>query len=139
MSTAIFEMAFEKKTALVKTENLQMQIADHLVKVHMYNESTFVRHWTKEVNAWLLTIQNYKLKRTNRPLQKNELFRILWADPLGSINDVASRMKRNYREYPDLHIDQPDAAEIHKNLRWLLEAVCQDISEDEFYDIKDYK
>lgn len=139
MSTAIFEMAFEKKKAIDNANNLQLPIAQHLVKLEMYSESLLVNHWTVEVNAWLKKIQSYKVKATTKPLDNVTLLKILFEEPLGDISDVQWRMDEAYEDYPDLEINQPNASIIHKTLTWKLQSVCQDIANRQFKDIRNYK
>lgn len=138
MSTRLFEIAFKKKIAIDNARRLQMQIARHLVKLEMYSNSEYVNHWTSEVNAWLHDIQDTKLKENNRPLNEKILYRILLDEPLGTVDDVQSRMNRIYNEQPKLHIDQPNADEISKILAWKLSRICHDIANTKFKDIKDY-
>lgn len=138
MNTELFEMAFSKRVAMDKARYLQNQIARHLAKIVMYSNSPHVPHWCDEVNAWLDDIQDNKLKGTNRPLQEKDLFNILLDEPLGTLDDVRSRMNRNYREYPTLVIDEPDPAIISKKLSWILLQVSSDIGKNLFVDIKQY-
>lgn len=139
MSTTIFEMAFEKKVAIDKARSLQSQIAYHLVKINMYSSSSLVPHWTKEVNVWLQLIQRNKLKGTNNPLNKQDLFKILFDEPLGTVVDVQDYMNEAHEEYPDLPIDQPSAAEVNKTLSWQLQGVCNDIANKLFKNIGNYQ
>jgi hypothetical protein len=132
-------MAFEKKVAINNARHLQTEIAYHLVKLSMYSESLFINHWSQEVNTWLKKIQRHKLKGTNRPLDKQDLFNILFVEPLETIDEVQDYMNDAYEEYPDLQIDQPSAAEINKNLAWQLQGICQDIARKQFKDIRNYK
>ena len=80
--TTLFEMSFDRSKAIEKVENLQFQIAVHLIKTQMYSESEYVQHWYDELNGWLHTIQRYKLKSTKKPLPTNILYRILFLEPL---------------------------------------------------------
>jgi hypothetical protein len=139
MSTAIFEMAFEKKQVMDKSRNLQNQIASHLVKLSMYNKSEYINHWSNEVNAWLDDIQDNWFKGTNRPLNEKDLFNILFLEPLETIEEVQRYMNKAYKNYPNLQIDQPSAAEINKKLAWQLQGICHDIARKQFKDIREYK
>ena len=136
--TALFEMAFERKIAIQKARNLQNQIIRHIIKVNMYNNSEHVNHWCKEINGWLWDIQDNWIKGTNKPLDRDTLFKILCSEPAGSINEVQHKMNRNYREYPTLQIDEPDSSSIHKNIYTVIDLVCNDIADNNFKDIKDY-
>ncbi len=138
MDTKLFEMAFAKKVAIDKARNLQNQIARHLIKIQMYAQSQYVQHWVSEVNGWLLDIQENKLRGTNKPLPHRDLMLILFEEPLSTIDDVQYKMNRIYREYSDLKIDEPDAANINKSLSWILPQICGDIAESKFNTLNDY-
>ena len=93
IKTSIFEMAFAKADAIRKTSELQFEISEHLVKVFMYSEySEHVNHWCNELNSWLKKIQKLKLKNSNKPLPYNVLRKILWEQPVESIEEVQSHM-----------------------------------------------
>jgi len=138
MSTTIFEMAFTKKVAIDHARSLQFEIADHLVKMVMYNRSPNIKHWAAEVNSWLDKIQRRRLKGTNKPLDSKLLFDLLYDEPLGTLDDVQTSMNQNFRDYPDLTIDQPNAEQVSKTLAWVLQQVCLDISKKAFVDINTY-
>jgi hypothetical protein len=136
--TAIFEMAFRRKIAIDKARSLQNQIARHLIKLEMYASSSQINHWRTELNGWLHDIQDNELKHTGKPLDKETLFNILFDEPLGAISDVQSKMNKIHREYQNFPLDQPDAATINKNLYSVLFAICLDISNSNFQDVKNY-
>ena len=138
ISTDLFEMAFAKKVAIDKARNLQNQIARHLIKIQMYNQSQYIQHWISEVNGWLLDIQENKLRGTNKPLPYRVLMLILFEEPLSTIDDIQSKMNRIYREYPDLKIDEPDAAKVNKSLTWILPQICGDIADSKFNNLTHY-
>lgn len=133
IDTKLFGMAFAKKIARDKARNLQNQIARHLIKIQMYNQSHHVlQHWINEVNGWLLDIQD------DKPLPYRDLMLILFEEPLSTIDDIQSKMNRIYREYPDLKIHEPDAAKINKSLSWILPQICGDIAASKFNNLNDY-
>ena len=136
--TALFEMAFERKIAIQKARNLQNQIIRHIIKVYMYDKSEYVNHWCKEINGSLWDIQDNWVKGTKMPLDRDTLFKILFSEPVDSIDEVQHKMNRIYKEYPTLQINEPDASSIHKNIYTVIDLVCGDISNNNFNDIKDY-
>jgi hypothetical protein len=138
IKTSIFEMAFSKADAIRKTSELQFEIAEHLIKVFMYSESEYVNHWCNELNSWLKKIQKLKLKNSNKPLPYNVLRKILWEQPVESIEEVQSHMNHIYREYKNLSISKPDARVIHSHIAIVLHDICTDISKDKFYDVRNY-
>jgi hypothetical protein len=136
--TKLFEMAFNKKVAIDKARNLQNQIARHLVKILMYHNSQYVNHWCNEVNSWLYDIQDNKIKGTNKPLKSSELFNILFVEPLETIDDVQARMNRNYKEYVDLAIDEPNSTVINEKLYWIIKSICDDLQNNQFNRVEKY-
>lgn len=138
IESKLFEMAFEKKIAMDKARHLQNQIARHMIKIAMYGKSDYVKHWIQEVDGWLYDIQDNKLKGTNRPLGGKDLRKILINEPLGTINDVQTKMNRIYNEYPTLAIDEPNVDNISKMITWVLANSCDDIAGSLFKGIRKY-
>jgi len=131
-------MAFDRAKAIEKVENLQFQIAVHLIKTQMYYQSSYIQHWYNELNGWLHTIQRFKLKRTKKPLPKDVLYHILFIEPMEYIDQIQSEMNKLYRDYPTLNIDEPDARVVHKAIEAMMNSICEDLAGDVFYDIRDY-
>ena len=132
-------MAFERKVAIQKARNLQNQISRHLIKMIMYSNSEYVNHWYNELNSWLIDISDTTLKRTNRPLDRETLMKILFEEPMESVNEVQRKMNKIYNEYPELTIDEPDGRIVHNKLYNMLNNICDDIAVDKFYDIRKYR
>jgi len=138
MKTKLFELAFNRAETIKKVSDLQFQIAEHIVKVFMYHESSKVDHWCSELNTWFRKIQRLKLRGTNQPLSYDVLIQVLWEEPLESVEEVQDHMNEMVYDYPDLKIDQSDAVVIHKQVEDLLTSVCLAISRHKFQNIKDY-
>ena len=138
MKTSLFEMAFSKADALRRARNLQFQIAKHLIKVKMYSQSEHVNHWCGELNAWLHEIQDILLKGTNKPLQYDDLYKILLIEPMESPDEVQERMNTIYRQNEKLHIDEIDARIVHLQIEDILNNVCHAIASRKFTDIREY-
>ena len=138
-STKLFEMAFERKVAIQKARNLQNQISRHLIKIIMYSNSEYVNHWCNELNSWLIDISDTILKRTNRPLDSATLMKILFEEPMESVDEVQRKMNKIYNEYPEVSIDEPDGRIVHSKLYSMLNNICDDIAVDKFYDIRKYR
>lgn len=136
--TNLFEMAFERKIAIQKARNLQNQISRHIIKVYMYSDSDYVNHWYNELNSWFWDIQDTVLKNTKKPLDYHTLMKILFEEPMETVEEVQNKMNKIYREYKDLKIYEPNAIEIHKQMYSLINDVSNDISNNRFEDIKRY-
>lgn len=138
MKTSIFEMAFARAEAIKKVSELQFEIAEHLIKVFMYSESEFVNHWCNELNSWLRKVQRYKPKSSKKPLPYEVLRKILWEQPLESIDEVQSIMNEVSYDYQNVKINEPDAQVVHKHVEDVLSKICADISENKFRDVGNY-
>jgi hypothetical protein len=136
--TKLFEMAFERKIAINQARSLQNQISRHLIKVFMYQDSEYVNHWCNELNTWLSDIQDNIVKGTKRPLDSHTLMKIIFHEPMESVDEVQNLMNRVYKQYKNIKITQPDAAIIHKNIYLIADSVCNDITNSKFEDIKNY-
>ena len=136
--TKLFEMAFERKIAIQKARNLRNQSSRHLIKISMYSDSEYVNHWFNELNSWLWDIQDNILKNTKKSLDYPTLMKILFEEPMETVDEVQYKMNQIYREYKDLKIYEPNSAEIHKHLYLIINAMCKDISDNNFEDIKRY-
>ena len=63
LETDLFEMAYQRKKAINIITGLQQPIARHVVKYLHYDASNETKnHWIAEINAWLYTIDEIKLK-----------------------------------------------------------------------------
>lgn len=138
LRTQLFEMAFAKRVAMDRARDLQFPIAEHLVKIVMYQGALPEAHWIKEVNTWLQRIQTHKLRGTNKPLGEKELFLILFDEPLGTLVDVQDLMNLVHLQHPDLNIVEPDAALVSKKLLWVLSNASREISHKQFKGIESY-
>jgi hypothetical protein len=136
--TKLFEMAFERKIATTKARSLQNQIARHIIKVCMYSKSKYMEHWCDEINAWLNDIQDTELKGTGKPLDMDTLMKILFEEPMETINEVQRKMNKIYRIYPTLSIDEPDAGIVHNHIYMIMKSACVDIANDRFTSINRY-
>ena len=138
MKTHLFEQSFYKAEAINKISDLQFQIAEHIVKIFMYTESQFINHWYNELNSWFIKVQRCKIKVSKKPLSYEILRKILWEQPLESIEEVQSMMNEISYDYSTIKIDEPDARIVHKHAEDTLSKVCMDISKNKFRDIRNY-
>lgn len=134
MRTSVFEQAYHRRQALDILISLQDHIALHLVKLYMYADSQSVNHWQSELNAAFARVNRVKVKSSGQRLDANTLRDYLFEQPLGTIADVQQFMNDIARspEYRDLHIDQPDAAVIHKQIWWLADDIVHELAPGTF-------
>lgn len=80
--TALFEMAFDRKEAIRKFQNLDFQIKKHLLKIVAFKDGENYHHHCHELNNWLDDLNDTKWNRTQR-LNKDVIMNCLWMGPLG--------------------------------------------------------
>jgi hypothetical protein len=80
--TALFEMAFDRKEAIKKFQNLDYQIQRHLIKITAFKDGLNYQHHCGEINGWLDHLNDVKWNRTQY-LSKYIIMKCLWEGPLG--------------------------------------------------------
>ena len=82
----LLEMSLEAKIAKRKMEDLQFEIAQHMIYVYLgkLSNNKNTEHWKSEVFAWLLKINNFQLKPNNRKLSYETYYDILFDQPLNN-------------------------------------------------------
>ena len=63
-NTALFEMAFDRKEAIKKFQNLDYQIQRHLIKITAFKDGLNYQHHCGEINGWLDHLNDVKWNRT---------------------------------------------------------------------------
>jgi uncharacterized protein YozE (UPF0346 family) len=97
--TALFEMAFDRKEAMRKFQNLDYQIQRHLIKITAFKDGLNYQHHCSEINGWLDYLNDVKWNRTQR-LRKDIIMKCLWEGPLGhgtdSVKEPIEKWTRTY-------------------------------------------
>lgn len=81
--TALFEMAFERKTAINIVRGKAKPIVDHLIYLLIYKNSNAINHWKSELSAFINSIDYLYLKPSKRKLSGNDYYNLLFEEPLG--------------------------------------------------------
>lgn len=145
--TSLFEMANDRATVIQGVHNLTPNIILHLVKIFMFGKQTpTYNHWCSEINAALRKIQLNKLKGSNKPLNREKLYQIMFDGPLGHTSTAEEWMSvvwdeqdnRGKYKYRKLPIHQPNGTIIHKYLQNTLDMITYDIANQKFKDVKQY-
>lgn len=134
--TTIFEMAHRRRDAVQFALNLSEQIAEHVLKILVFERGGHTQHWHKEINTWLRSIQSKQLKSTGRPLPRQDLMRLLHEGPFEHLGEVKDRIRDAVRNYPNHKIKQSDASVIHQQLASLYSAICSNISLNQFEQVE---
>ena len=98
----ITAMAYTRKQALRKLEELHLKITEHVLRLVLWPQSTDASHWKIELDAWKNTLIKY-----NRGKQKSgvnycreTLEEWLWENPLGTEGDRNTSLKCLAGKYP---------------------------------------
>lgn len=139
IETDLFEMAFKRKIVVDKVRDHQIQIARHLIK-HLYYDvpEETKRHWAKEIDAWLSTIDDYRLKG-GKALDGSVYYELLFKEPLGEREAVVRNIKKINRD-DDMNDKQGLVAidVLHQQLEKILHRVAYDLGNDKLQDIQKY-
>jgi hypothetical protein len=92
----IVAMAYSRKDAMRKLEDLHMPITDHLLMVLVMPTSNSVEHWKTELKGWQKALKRYnKAKsRSGRNYSRGDLLKWLWECPFETPSDRAEALKR---------------------------------------------
>lgn len=128
----ILEMATERKNIVAKARDLQHEIADHIIKIHLWPENQAKNHWESEVNAWLHSIQKKVFDR-NRRLSTDQYFDILWREPFEHA-DYVENFNRHARRVGMIpaNLTRHEIDEIEKNVKKTYVNVCALIAKNDF-------
>lgn len=107
------EMVLRRRDAMNRTLDLAPKFVEHFDKIYNNIDSEAMNHWANEMQAWLNSILNIKLKETNKPLTLEQ--RIDWFFTAGSGSDI-------------LFKDNPTEAEVYDDFIDLV-AVNNDVKE----------
>jgi hypothetical protein len=138
IGTRLFEMAFKRKNAIDKVRAYQSTLISHLIKILIFEKSENRNHWCNEVNSYLDSIQDIKLKGTNQPLESSMLFELMFNEPIGHLSTVDKMIIRIQRQYQSDNPSELNGYKIHKQIHDILYDISHDISLDRFNDIREY-
>lgn len=137
--TEIFEMAYQRKKAIEIVRNHQRQIAKHIIKYLYYDASLETKkHWVAEINAWLATIDEIKLKN-GKKLSGDVYYDLLFNEPLGEVTDISGIIK-NIDKFEDMKYFNKigTLSELHVSCEKLLHTISYDLANDKFEDFSYY-
>lgn len=138
-NTKLFEMAFDRKSAKRKFENLDLQLQSHLIKIVAFKDGRDYLHHCHEINHWLSMLNDVRWNRTQR-LSKDNIMKILWEGPLGhgvtAVEDtliglnriVGYTVPRNDLTY----------SQIYELLFKIYDEMCYDLSKGRVNNIQSY-
>lgn len=139
IETELFEMAFRRRVVLDKIRSLQLQIAYHLIK-HIYYDvpDETKRHWEQEINAWLSTIDDYRLKK-GRTLDASVYYYHLFSEPLKERRALV-RYITKINQDPKMQAKEGlvSVGHLHERIEGVLHDVSYDLANESLKDISHY-
>ena len=136
METRIFELAYNRKTAMDKVRDLSLNTSMELLKIIMYKNSRNQNHWRGKFDGWMSGIKRY----SKGTLKERDLFHLLWVEPLGDLDqleDLISMVESDYYP-PSHHIDYNDLPSLHNRMKDIFTNISSDISINKHININNY-
>lgn len=136
METRIFELAYNRKTAMDKVRDLSLNTSMELLKIIMYKNSRNQNHWRGKFDGWMSGIKRY----SKGTLKERDLFNLLWVEPLGDIDqleDLISMVEIDYY-IPSHHIDYNDLPSLHNQMKDIFANISRDITNNKHININNY-
>lgn len=139
LETDLFEMAYQRKKAINIITGLQQPIARHVVKYLHYDASNETKnHWIAEINAWLYTIDEIKLKN-NKKLSPEVYYKLLFDEPLGELTDLQGIVKNIDKDDSMSIYDKSNTLpETHEKCEKILYTISHDLANNKFTKFTDY-
>jgi hypothetical protein len=136
METRIFELAYNRKTAVNKVRDISLNTSMELLKILMYKDSRNQNHWRAKFDGWMASIKRY----SKGTLKERDLFHLLWVEPLGDLDqleDLISMVESDYYS-PSYHIDYSNLPSLHKQMKSIFASISRDISINKHININNY-
>ena len=136
METRIFELAYNRKTAMDKVRDISLNTSTELLKILMYKDSRNQNHWRGKFDGWMSGIKRY----SKDTLKERDLFHLLWVEPLGDLNqleDLISMVELDYYS-PSYHIDYNDLPSLHSQMKNIFASISSDIAINKRININNY-
>lgn len=122
------EMAYSKKTAIRKIEDVTEMRIEHLIKIFAYFDfrKDDINHWIDEIVNW-----SWKspLLKGNTHLKQKELYRILWKDPKDSYTERRVQIFLNALQrkgYPHINYNYSNLINYLEDFnKWLSEELSE--------------
>jgi len=136
METRIFELAYNRKTAMNKVRDISLNTSMELLKILMYKDSKNQSHWRGKFNGWVASIKRY----SKGTLKERDLIKLLWGEPLGNLDqleDLISMVEADYYK-PSHHINYNDLPALHNQMKNIFTDISKDIANNKHININSY-
>ena len=130
--TKLFEMAFERKDAIRKLDNLSYEVSQHLLKLIIFNNSNNFDHLLGELNGWLNQIDDIRLKPNNKKLREEDYLKALKEFYLENEDQVTKMIQKLKNKYKDEQVIYDEPSFVFNKTETILNWVCKSLSKDTF-------
>ena len=136
METRVFELAYNRKTAVNKVRDISLNTSMELLKILMYKDSRNQNHWRAKFDGWMASIKRY----SKGTLKERDLYNLLWSEPLGEMSqlvDLISMVEADYYK-PSHHIDYSDLNPLYVQMKGVFARISNDIVKNKHININNY-
>lgn len=128
IETPLMEMAFERKLVKLKIRELQLTLADHMLKIMAFDDQA-KDHWINEVYGYLKLIARLSVKPGNKKLSFEDYYNMLWDEPYGHPGAVQDNLESMCnREYKNYKRSELSVEEIEQKLERLYGLICHELT-----------
>lgn len=136
--TTINEMAYNRKAAVSKIDDISYPIINHLVKILKYKDPINFNKHCNDINEWIATIQRIKIKSGS--LSQKDYYNAMWDLGMEPNNyDVIKRILiKQQKDYGNLEQTDLDYKELFEKIKDIFIKLSKDIGPKLTIDIRDY-
>jgi hypothetical protein len=130
--TRLFELAYERKNAINRLDNLSCQISIHMLKLIVFNDSADFYHWLTELNGWLNQVDDISLKPNNKKLRKQDYLKYLKEHYLEDEQQISLNIKNLKKRYKNEQMIYYDSKWVLEKIEYLMDRICSELASDDF-------
>lgn len=136
--TALFEMAFDKKTMENKIRGLEKPINLHLIKLLRYKDPENKQKHINDIMTWLSDIQDLDFLKKNKKFSKDTYYKLLFEEPItdgGNTQYLKNLERYTLKSYLSLPIIRSEKETIME-LEQLHNKISSLLSRNEIFDME---
>ena len=136
--TTINEMAYNRKAAISKIDDISKPIIEHLVKILKYKDPINFNKHCKDINEWVEKINELKVK--SGKLNQKDYYNAMWDLRMEPNNyDVIKRILiKQQPDYGSLEQTDLDYKELFEKIKDIFVKLSKDMGSKLTIDIRDY-
>lgn len=136
--THLFEMAYDRKEAMIYCRGVSFQLMQHILKVYLFPEHQDYNHWKTEIRGWLNGIDDIIVKQKSRKLKFKDLYLTLYEEPVGHTDGIKILIGKmiHRKDIPSIKIENYNV--IQKQISIMYYQLCDDLAIDKMEDVDYY-